>query len=197
MDVRRRHACTPMARVSAPATFPISIDTAVVAARAARAVGTHAGGAPARQPRRRRLVIGVDRLDYTKGLVRRFAAVERLLETRPRASPRRRSSCRSPRRPARTYPNTSRSAPSSTAVPGASTAASASPTCCRCATSTGISARRRCSDSIARAGWLGDAAARRHEPRRQGIRRQPGARRSRRSGAVALCRRGAGAGSRR
>ena len=31
----------------------------------------------------RQLVIGVDRLDYTKGLVHRFDAVERLLETRP------------------------------------------------------------------------------------------------------------------
>ena len=31
----------------------------------------------------RRLVIGVDRLDYTKGLVHRFDAIERLLESNP------------------------------------------------------------------------------------------------------------------
>ena len=31
----------------------------------------------------RRLVIGVDRLDYTKGLVHRVDAVERLLEAKP------------------------------------------------------------------------------------------------------------------
>jgi trehalose 6-phosphate synthase len=64
-------------------SFPISIDTAGVAARAVRAVGTHVGARLRDSLGDRRLVIGVDRLDYTKGLVRRFAAIERLFETRP------------------------------------------------------------------------------------------------------------------
>lgn len=64
-------------------SFPISIDTKVVAAQAARA-------ARAKQAERlrdslsgRKLIIGVDRLDYTKGLAQRFTAVERLFESRP------------------------------------------------------------------------------------------------------------------
>ncbi|HEV8679385.1 MAG TPA: trehalose-6-phosphate synthase, partial [Stellaceae bacterium] len=69
-------------RVSA-GSFPISIDTKAVAARAARAAGSAIGGRLRSSLGDRRLVIGVDRLDYTKGLVRRFAAVERLFETRP------------------------------------------------------------------------------------------------------------------
>jgi len=64
-------------------SFPISIDTKAVAARAARAAGTGAAARLRNSLGDRRLVIGVDRLDYTKGLVRRFAAVERLFETRP------------------------------------------------------------------------------------------------------------------
>ncbi len=64
-------------------SFPISIDTRAVAARAARAAGTGVGVRLRNSLAERRLVIGVDRLDYTKGLVRRFAAVERLFETRP------------------------------------------------------------------------------------------------------------------
>src|SRR6266478_5044907 len=65
------------------APFPISIDPRAVAARAVRAASTR------QAPRLRdsvsgsRLIIGVDRLDYTKGLVHRLDAVERLLETRP------------------------------------------------------------------------------------------------------------------
>jgi trehalose 6-phosphate synthase len=35
-------------------------------------------------PRRQRLAVGVDRLDYTKGVIERLAAVERLLEIEPR-----------------------------------------------------------------------------------------------------------------
>ncbi len=63
--------------------FPISIDTKRVVAQAARCDGVR----PAEKLREslsgRRLVIGVDRLDYSKGLVKRFAAIERLFETRP------------------------------------------------------------------------------------------------------------------
>jgi trehalose 6-phosphate synthase len=69
-----------------------------------------ASAGPSRVPRRGRerhglppehkLGVGVDRLDYTKGILERFRAIERLLELKPEwigASP----SCRSPRRRAR------------------------------------------------------------------------------------------------
>ena len=63
--------------------FPIGIDPNMVAQRAAQAVS----GNQCRRVREslsgRDLVIGVDRLDYTKGLLERLEAVERLLETRP------------------------------------------------------------------------------------------------------------------
>ncbi len=65
------------------ASFPISIDTRIVAARAARAVSNRRAARLRDSLSGRRLIIGVDRLDYTKGLVHRFDAVERLLDTRP------------------------------------------------------------------------------------------------------------------
>jgi len=65
------------------ASFPISIDTRLVAARAARAMSTRQAARLRDSLSDRRLVIGVDRLDYTKGLVHRVDAVERLLESNP------------------------------------------------------------------------------------------------------------------
>jgi trehalose 6-phosphate synthase len=65
------------------ASFPISIDTRVVAAQAARATKTRRAARLRESLGGRQLVIGVDRLDYTKGLVHRFDAVERLLDTHP------------------------------------------------------------------------------------------------------------------
>ncbi len=65
------------------ASFPISIDTRLVAERAARAARTRQAARLRESLSGRRLVIGVDRLDYTKGLVHRFDAVERLLDTHP------------------------------------------------------------------------------------------------------------------
>src|SRR5215471_16125859 len=64
-------------------SFPISIDTRLVAARAARATSTRRAARLRDSLSDQRLVIGVDRLDYTKGLVHRFDAVERLLEGNP------------------------------------------------------------------------------------------------------------------
>jgi trehalose 6-phosphate synthase len=64
-------------------TYPIGIDPTVVAAHAARAARTRQAARLHDSLAGRRLIIGVDRLDYTKGLVHRFAALERLLETRP------------------------------------------------------------------------------------------------------------------
>jgi trehalose 6-phosphate synthase len=62
------------------ASFPISIDARLVAARAARASSTRQAARLRDSLLDRQLVIGVDRLDYTKGLVHRFDAIERLLE---------------------------------------------------------------------------------------------------------------------
>jgi len=64
-------------------SFPISIDARLVADRAARAASTRQAARLRESLSDRRLVIGVDRLDYTKGLVHRFDAVERLLEGNP------------------------------------------------------------------------------------------------------------------
>jgi trehalose 6-phosphate synthase len=74
------HAFGKTTRIGA---FPISIDTKVVAAHAARAAGSAIAARLRASLVGRKLIIGVDRLDYTKGLVRRLAAVERLLETAP------------------------------------------------------------------------------------------------------------------
>ena len=65
------------------ASFPISIDTQLLAARAARASSTRQAARLRDSLSDRQLVIGVDRLDYTKGLVHRFDAIERLLEGNP------------------------------------------------------------------------------------------------------------------
>jgi trehalose 6-phosphate synthase len=64
-------------------SFPISIDARLVAAQAARASSTRRAARLRDSLSDRQLVIGVDRLDYTKGLVHRFDAVERLLEGNP------------------------------------------------------------------------------------------------------------------
>ena len=61
--------------------FPIGVD--------ARALSEQAGQrdvivkALEHRPGRERLILGIDRLDYTKGIPRRLAAIERLLETHP------------------------------------------------------------------------------------------------------------------
>jgi trehalose 6-phosphate synthase/phosphatase len=64
-------------------TFPIGIDTADFIARASHpAAGEAAAKIIARTPGVK-LLLGVDRLDYSKGLPRRFLAIERLLEIDP------------------------------------------------------------------------------------------------------------------
>ncbi len=65
------------------AAFPIGIDTGLVAARAARAAATGQATRLRGSLSGRQLIIGVDRLDYSKGLIHRFAAVDRLLSARP------------------------------------------------------------------------------------------------------------------
>ncbi|MBW3550313.1 MAG: alpha,alpha-trehalose-phosphate synthase (UDP-forming) [Proteobacteria bacterium] len=63
--------------------FPISIDTAGIAEQAARAVGMASVKRLAASLSHRQLAIGVDRLDYSKGLPERFRAFERYLERHP------------------------------------------------------------------------------------------------------------------
>lgn len=74
---------TPAGREFRAAAFPISIDTDVVARQAKTAVRL----APTKRLRAslegRALAIGVDRLDYSKGLPERFAAFGRFLAQHP------------------------------------------------------------------------------------------------------------------
>jgi trehalose 6-phosphate synthase/phosphatase len=64
--------------------FPISVDTAGLAARAATPeVDAVVSELQLASTPGARLLVGIDRLDYSKGIPRRFLAVERLLATRP------------------------------------------------------------------------------------------------------------------
>jgi trehalose 6-phosphate synthase len=63
--------------------FPISIDTENVKNLAEAAVNTRATQMLRQSLGDRNLVIGVDRLDYSKGLLHRFEAIEHLLESYP------------------------------------------------------------------------------------------------------------------
>lgn len=61
--------------------FPMGIDADDFAARASSREVTHEV-LGLRSPTQR-LIVGIDRLDYSKGIARRLLAIERLLETRP------------------------------------------------------------------------------------------------------------------
>ncbi len=73
-------ALDPAARLTRVKAFPIGIDAAGFARDAAASAGR---GQAAVGARGRRLVLGVDRMDYSKGLIERVQAVETLFETRP------------------------------------------------------------------------------------------------------------------
>jgi len=60
--------------------FPISIDVDDVAAQAAKGRSSPSGRRLISSLAARQLILGVDRLDYSKGLVARFHAYERLLQ---------------------------------------------------------------------------------------------------------------------
>lgn len=62
-------------RVARVGIFPIGIEFALYQEKAMKA---------RREPHRERIVLGVDRLDYTKGIPERIRAFERLLELHPR-----------------------------------------------------------------------------------------------------------------
>jgi len=95
------------------------------------------------------------------------------------------------RRLAAKFPSTCRWSKWSARAPAISTAPMARRTGRRSAMSTCLQPHGACGFLSRFARRTGDAAARRHEPRRQGVHRGAGSGRSRRAGAVALCRRGA------
>jgi trehalose 6-phosphate synthase len=70
-------------RVFRAAAFPIGIDVEAIAAQAAAAAGSRQLRRLRDSIRDRTLLIGVDRLDYSKGLPARFAAYAHLLEEYP------------------------------------------------------------------------------------------------------------------
>ncbi|MCL7713326.1 alpha,alpha-trehalose-phosphate synthase (UDP-forming) [Stenotrophomonas mori] len=75
---------SPDGRRIRTSAFPIGIDTAHIARQAQAAVGNTAVRALRQSLQQRRLAIGVDRLDYSKGLPERFHGFERYLTRHPR-----------------------------------------------------------------------------------------------------------------
>jgi len=65
------------------AAYPIGVDVKAVAREAAEAVNEDTVARLTASLLGRKLIIGVDRLDYSKGLMERFAAFEHFLETYP------------------------------------------------------------------------------------------------------------------
>jgi trehalose 6-phosphate synthase len=63
--------------------FPIGVDVQAVGRAAARSATSRSIREMTRDFQRRKLVIGVDRLDYSKGLLERFAAYQSFLEQFP------------------------------------------------------------------------------------------------------------------
>src|SRR5690606_22310063 len=74
----------PGGRQLRAAAFPISIDTAVIERQAAEAVNKPAVRDLRRSLQPRKLAIGVDRLDYSKGLPERFRGFECYLDRHAR-----------------------------------------------------------------------------------------------------------------
>ena len=74
---------TPGGRLLRAGAFPISIDTESIARQAAAAVEKASVKRLAASLSGRALAIGVDRLDYSKGLPERFRAFERYLQRHP------------------------------------------------------------------------------------------------------------------
>lgn len=63
--------------------YPIGVDVAALEAAARQCADNDAARRLSRSLLGRKLILGVDRLDYSKGLIERFAAYERFLETYP------------------------------------------------------------------------------------------------------------------
>ena len=83
IEVRDSSVVLPDGRVVATATAPISIDAAEFARHATDPETSANIDALAEQFSGRTLLLGTDRLDYTKGIIERLLAVEMLLERNP------------------------------------------------------------------------------------------------------------------
>ncbi len=83
LQVRGSSVVLPDGRVVTTATAPISIDAGEFAALAGAPEVKQGIGALEEQFSGRTLLLGVDRLDYTKGIIERLLAVEMLLERSP------------------------------------------------------------------------------------------------------------------
>ncbi|MGH3170802.1 MAG: alpha,alpha-trehalose-phosphate synthase (UDP-forming), partial [Trebonia sp.] len=83
IEVHGTSVVLPGGRTVSTAKAPISIDAAEFAAHATDPGTEKEIQVLAEQFSGRRLLLGVDRLDYTKGIVERLLAVEMLLERRP------------------------------------------------------------------------------------------------------------------
>jgi trehalose 6-phosphate synthase len=82
-EIGRRGEIAAYGRRLRAAAFPIGIDVAAIAGQAAQSVGSRHMRRLHDSLHERALIIGVDRLDYSKGLEARFKAFERLLELFP------------------------------------------------------------------------------------------------------------------
>jgi trehalose 6-phosphate synthase len=82
VEVHGRDVRLPSGRVVATTTAPISIDAAEFRKHATSEQGEREVAVVRQQFAGRTLLLGVDRLDYTKGIVERLLAVEMLLERR-------------------------------------------------------------------------------------------------------------------
>ncbi len=82
-DVHDDGTINAYGRVLRTAAFPIGIDTDTVAAYAAEAETSRQNRRLTESLQGRKMVIGVDRLDYSKGLVARMEAVDHLFKTNP------------------------------------------------------------------------------------------------------------------
>jgi trehalose 6-phosphate synthase len=82
----QRRLRLPDGRTVVTAAHPISIDAEALACDARTPAVERAVAALRRQFAARRVLLGVDRLDYTKGILERLHAIELLFEQRPRLS---------------------------------------------------------------------------------------------------------------
>ena len=166
---RPRRSFAAAAARCAPSSIPIGIDADAFAQRADAAAERGPMRMAARQPGQRGLAIGVDRLDYSKGLINRFeayrAASAQLSATSP---PRQLPADRRPLARGGQGPTAAARA-SSTGWSATSTAATRNSTGRRCAISPGRSTAPPWPASSGCPARPGDAVARRHEPGGEGI----------------------------
>ena len=159
-------------------TFPVGIETARLhppGAAGGASTEIRAAGAADRIPGA--LMIGVDRLDYSKGIPLRLEAYERFLAANPRMARQDHLSADHAQEPQRHQGICRDGAGGEQHRRAASTAPIATPPGRRCAMSTAPIAATALAGlyRAARVG-AGDAAARRHESGGQGICRRPGRR---------------------